>query len=1191
MVARARKVATHPWLILAGWLAVVVGLAVLGSGITQRLSPTSLLVPGTPSARANEMLDEQFGSSVPVTFLLRGPAASIDTQGPRLVAALRREPKVQVMSPWDSTGELSVLRPRPTAALIVAGFERPTAEAMSVVVPTADRIVRQNVDPPVEAHVGGVAAIATALQDNALAATHDAELLVTPILVIVLLLVFRTPVAAAVPLLMGAATVMAGRGLLLVSTYFMPINSLAVAMASMMGLALGVDYALLTVSRFRQEREAGADVDAALFVASHAAGRTIVFAGGTLAAAMCTAAFVAPGDLLASVAAGVVVSTILSVLLAISLMPVLLRVLSPYLERWRIPTPGRGAGLLDFAGKLIVRPWIAIPLIILPMLAIAAPASALRMGPPDPRQLPPSDPTRQGFEELRRLIGPGWAAPVALVATAKDGVISDPGRLATLSRWQDKLAEDPGVAAVIGPASLSEAEGALGVARDAYDKAPERLAKAQRGIDALRGGLRRASDGVAQLRAGLGSAADGASRLAGGTLQARDGALRLDEGLEEASAGAGRLSRGLDRAVSGASRLVRGQHRLAAGAGQLARGVRRLDNTLRGSLGQLRAVGVRLRRWSAWIRSLRVPTEMAADRLERAGQELEQMTVAKDDPRYAQLLQAVQEASALIGAPLPATPEAQAALPGGVSKSLAGAIGEIEEQLARSIDSFASLPDQLDRLADGVSRLRAGANKVAAGARASERGGRRLRSALHRLATGSHQLDRGLAGASDGGDQLVDGLGSLAAGAEHLSGELSSGQSRSEELESGLARPQGPLSHYALVLHGIRKKFGAMKARSPGAIDSGYLLLTALDGTVPGVREQVSEIVNVDHGGQTVRMLIVPSAGPSAPSTVDLTHRLQQELPALAAASGTEVQIGEGAQTLTDYTEATMARIPWLVAALSLVAILMLMMVVRSLLLPIVAVALNLLTIAAAFGALKLFFGFDILIGPHYIDAISAAGVMTIMFVLSIDYEVFLLTRIREGWLQTHDANEAIDHGLRHTAGVITGAATIMSSVFLAFATAEIASLQQFGAGLTFAVILDATVIRVILLPAIMRALGPRAWWLPALARPSPPPHRPRRRRDHPTRADRARAFPSHAHFGGRHARRRRRGGAALPVQLLARPRAGARRRPGTHGPPGPRWNRRGLGRHLRGPGIRSRLKRRARGHDHPARRARGRCR
>ena len=1070
----------RPWLVLGAWALVVGALGLLGTGIAARLSPASLLVPGTPSARAHAMLDRQFGNSVPVTVLLQGPARAIDRQGPRLAAALRREGRVQVMSPWDPGGAQRSLRPRPSAALILAGFQRPESEAMSEVVPAAQRVVGENVRPPLRAQVGGVAAIAAAIQRDALAATQDAELLVAPILVIVLLLVFRSPVAAAIPLLMGAATVLAGRGLLLLSTYVMPINSLAVAIASMMGLALGVDYALLMVSRFRQERETGADADAAIATAAHAAGRTIVFAGGTLALAMLTAALVAPGDLLGSVAAGVVVSALLSVLLAISLLPTLLRALEPYLERWRLPSAGRGDRLLGLAGGLIARPWIAIPLIVVPMLAIAAPASALRLGPPDPGQLPPSDPTRQGFEALRRAIGPGWAAPIAVVATARDGVISDPGRLAAISRWQDRVAREPGVAAVIGPASLQEAEGPLHTARRAYEAAPVKLASAQHGIASLRSGLHHASEGVAELRAGLGSSASGATRIAAKTSEAQAGAARLETGLGRASAGAQRLSEGLERALGGADALVRGQRRLSAGAARLARGVRSLDETLRGPLAQLQAISARLRVWAAWIRSLRVPTEMAAERLEHAVQELNGMTVGRSDPRYARLLEVVREASALVGAPAGAAPaNGETALPVGVARSLAAAIVGIQAQLANSVESLASLPDRLRQLADGVGRLQAGANQVAAGARASERGGRQLRAALGRLARGAHRLDHGFEGAQLSGGRLAGGLGAIASGTDRLAGGLRGGQARSGRLADGLARPQGPLSHYAVVLHGYRRGYDTLRARSPGAIDSGYLMLTALDGTVPAMREQIAQVVNLNGGGQTVRMLIVPTAGASAPSTTRLSHRLGDQLPALARASGTEVAIGEGAQSLADYTDATMARIPWLAIALSLVAVAMLIVVVRSLLLPLVAVALNLLTIAAAFGALKLFFGLDLLVGPRYIDAISAAGVLTIMFVLSIDYEVFLLTRMREAWLQTHDHAYAIEYGLRNTAGVIAGAATIMSAVFLAFATADIASLQQFGAGLTVAVVLDATVIRLVLLPAIMRALGPRAWWIP----------------------------------------------------------------------------------------------------------------
>ena len=213
ILRRSRSVRC-PWLRLGLWIAVVAVLALLGSGIAARLAPTSVLIPGTPSARAQAMLERQFGNSIPITVLLRGPARAIDRQGPHLVAALRDQGRVAVMSPWDSASAIQTLRPRPDVALIVAGFERPASEEMSVVVPSAERLVREDVRAPLRADVGGIAAIAAALQRDALDATSRAEMLAMPILVIVLLLVFRTPVAAAIPLLMGGATVLAGRGLL-----------------------------------------------------------------------------------------------------------------------------------------------------------------------------------------------------------------------------------------------------------------------------------------------------------------------------------------------------------------------------------------------------------------------------------------------------------------------------------------------------------------------------------------------------------------------------------------------------------------------------------------------------------------------------------------------------------------------------------------------------------------------------------------------------------------------------------------------------------------------------------------------------------------------------------------------------------------------------------------------------------------
>ena len=281
------------------------------------------------------------------------------------------------------------------------------------------------------------------------------------------------------------------------------------------------------------------------------------------------------------------------------------------------------------------------------------------------------------------------------------------------------------------------------------------------------------------------------------------------------------------------------------------------------------------------------------------------------------------------------------------------------------------------------------------------------------------------------------------------------------------------------MLDGYQQRSQLLHTETPNAPDSGYLVLTALDGTISPQREQVAQLVNVDGGGQATRMMVVAASAPDSPATAALSTRLRRALPALAAATGSTVEIGQGAQYLLDYTNANTARVPWLVLALALVATLTLIVVLRALLLPLIAVALNLATIAVALGVLQLLTELHLLGGPGYIDAASGAGIISIMFVLSIDYEVFLLTRMRERWATTHDSEAAIAYGLTNTARVITGSAAIMTAVFLAFAAADVIPLRQFGVGLTIAVLLDASIVRLVLLPAIMRAAGPRIWWLP----------------------------------------------------------------------------------------------------------------
>jgi RND superfamily putative drug exporter len=170
----------------------------------------------------------------------------------------------------------------------------------------------------------------------------------------------------------------------------------------------------------------------------------------------------------------------------------------------------------------------------------------------------------------------------------------------------------------------------------------------------------------------------------------------------------------------------------------------------------------------------------------------------------------------------------------------------------------------------------------------------------------------------------------------------------------------------------------------------------------------------------------------------------------------------------------------------------LLMLVFRSLLVPLKAVIMNLLSLAAAFGIVTAIFqwgwGGGLLgIEPAPIEPFVPMMMFAIVFGLSMDYEVFLISRIHEEWARTEDPAQSVREGLASTGKVITAAAAIMMFVFGAFVLSSDRMLQQFGLGLAVAILLDAVVIRCLIVPAAMQMLGTRAWWLPAwLARTLP---------------------------------------------------------------------------------------------------------
>ncbi|NRQ35517.1 MMPL family transporter [Nonomuraea sp. NN258] len=271
-----------------------------------------------------------------------------------------------------------------------------------------------------------------------------------------------------------------------------------------------------------------------------------------------------------------------------------------------------------------------------------------------------------------------------------------------------------------------------------------------------------------------------------------------------------------------------------------------------------------------------------------------------------------------------------------------------------------------------------------------------------------------------------------------------------------------------------------LSARAFGPGLAGPLVLAVADASVPvpDVVERAGRTPGVAaaHPAGERTAIVVPATGPQDQATTDLVHRLRAELPEPVLVTGSTA-------AAIDFARHAAQRLPWTVGAVLLASFLLLMAVFRSVVLPLKAIAVNLLSIGAAYGVIVAVFQQDVLglgaSGP--IDAWVPMTLFVVMFGLSMDYKVFLLSRVREEYERLRDNSRAVAAGLAATARVITAAATIMFCVFAAFGTFDDRALRIMGVGLATAVLVDATVVRLILVPAAMEVLGERNWWFPRL--------------------------------------------------------------------------------------------------------------
>jgi RND superfamily putative drug exporter len=1050
---------THPWAVLATWLAVVAVLGAVGLGIDGKLSASGLQVSSSESARARALIGGNFGDSATIPVLLRGPRAAVKSQGKALATRLSKRPGLRVLSPWTASSGHSALRPSADRALLLVSVSGTTAQIASRSA-GVERLADKAISKPVQPSVTGLPLLTRDGTRSSLSAVHRAELIAIPLLLIALLLVFRSPLAAAIPAGFGAATIAASTGALALLAGLVRLDAFALAISCMVGLALAVDYSLLFVSRLRDELSDDPHVDIETAVGRTAAPttRTVGAAAAAIVVAMGVAAALSPGTALLAAALGVSVVALLAAGSAMLVVPALLVLTGPWLEVGALPAATGGTAIgARLAHAATRRPALGIVAVVV-LLVASIPVLGLKTGAPAAQSLPSSSSARAQYDTVAKAMGAGWTEPFELVSVVRSGAVTTPARLAELERVQHKIARDPAVRAVLGPGTIARSAARLRSAGRRALAAQRGTAKTSGRLHKLGSGVDSAADGADSLHSSLSSANASASKLAAGSRNVQGGVGKLRNGLSGAGSGARKLASSLAAARRGTSGLSSQSAAAVGGVRNVRTNARELSSSLAQIASSARDLQTRLRQRASTLTgvqsAVRTQQSQADTILADADRSLTGLSASTIRAHLA-----LRQARAALAA------DDGGALDDSITKlgqdaEYAGAIAN-----ATPTSKAASLASSVGTLAEGAQLI---ANRL-----------RDLGGTVDQLAKGSGSLVASLSQLDGGAGKIDSALSEVSSGVQSVADGVRTGEQRTGELAQGLSDARGAVRGLDSAAGSGTKGAAAPQKANASFFDSGYFLLAALESGKNGTPFGV----DVDHGGQGAQIVVVPRYPAADPRTQALYQRLQAISATLAKKLGARSAVGGPAAVLSDYDAASASRLPLIVLVLVLVTGLLLAFLLRSIVVPFIGIVLNLLAVGATLGLLALLFQghAPLLGGPGQIDAVAVTAIFGVVFALSIDYQVFIVSRVREEWQRTGDAAAAVQVGLARTARVVTGAALSMLGVFLAFGMADVASLRQFGVGLAIAVVIDATLVRLVLLPIALHVAGEWAWWTPDL--------------------------------------------------------------------------------------------------------------
>jgi uncharacterized membrane protein YdfJ with MMPL/SSD domain len=1006
--------------VLAAWLVLLLAAAALAPKAGGVLKAGGIQATGSDSEVASRLLDSEFKASalnnIAIVFsspTLRATDPQFKTQVADAAERVRHARGVTRVLTYYKTLVPTLLGKDRKETIVLVSLKGDEGETQTYVKGVRKALAAGNLS--LQHYVTGWAAVNHDFSEQADKDLRRSEVFTFAIVLLLLLLTFRTVVSAALPLILGAAAVITATAIIYVIGRITDTSTFALNVASMIGLGLAIDFSLIVVSRFREELATRRDPEAATAVTMATAGRSIVYSGVTVMLGILTLLLLVDLKLVRSISIGVLVVAAMALLAGVTLLPAVLGLLTHRLERWRVvPKPKQRAETAGFWYRLshaiMRRPgtWLLAALAVILVLAI--PVGTLKLFGSEPNVLPSSSEAVQGSNIIDQQFVKNSLQPIQIVLkTPQKGGVFKGTFLADLDKLTNMLAADPraapnGVSSLATYMAVEPRDGRYQHLKPVHDFWPAPKFGNINGKHPLPGVTQRkvVSVWVDKIPWSPGYFGFGRVNFASGT----DRRLAVAATLQAYRILKGRLTVDAGRATTYWSKANYG--------------LRRFGQTIQPNTPITLAPGDQL-----------VVPPFTRVRLTTSGAPVDMIAVVVFRIR-----------------PGPSAHESWVQGP------------------TPNTDPFAGIYRQV--VAGGVgATFPRGETHIVLETGLLQPGGRYPRH-IH-----------------VGPELIYDASGTLTvfASPEMV---ITGADGQVKEGPYDTPTPVGP--HGMAVVQG----FGIHRAINEGTVPQMTWSLKILDASKPeyifvALRDYAKAFVNLDRGNDTAVINVIPRFGPYDDRQEQFVSAIRKLIiPSIPGLHNDRAYVGGTTATFMDFRHELYGRFPYVVAVVLLISFVILMMFFQSVFLPLKAILMNVASLLATFGALVLIFqdGWGSgLLGFHSLGALSVitpAILFVILFSLSTDYEVFLLSRIKEYYARTGDNEESVARGLEHTGGVITAAGLILIGVFGSFATAGIISLKEIGLGLAIGVLIDTVLVRTIMVPATMRLAGSINWVMPA---------------------------------------------------------------------------------------------------------------